>query len=49
MSPLLGLFGLGPTEFIVLALIGMPVIVSVAVVVIVVLATRRRKGDPDNE
>jgi hypothetical protein len=50
MLTLFGIFSLGPTELIVLALLALAVIVALAVVVVVVVVlTRSNRGGPDNE
>jgi hypothetical protein len=49
MSPLVGIFGLGPAEVIVLAILfGGPLLVAALVIVIVLVATRKPR-DPENE
>jgi hypothetical protein len=49
MAALWGLFGLGPTELIVLAILFCGMLLTAAVVVVIVLVATRKPRDPDNE
>jgi hypothetical protein len=49
MAPLWGIFGLGPTEVILLALMCLGVPLMAGVVVVVVLLATRKPRDKENE
>jgi hypothetical protein len=49
MAPLWGIFGLGPLELIILALLGLGGPLVALVVVVVVLTTTKKSRDPEEE